>query len=56
MVLRQVVLAGVANDEDDDGDAAVSLAYSERLTLGPREVALVTFDPARRALVRVESP
>lgn len=46
------------DDESGEGDddAAVSLAYSEALSLGPREVALIAFDPARRALVRIASP
>ena len=43
-------------DGDDENDVPVSLTYSESLTLGAREVALITFDPARRALVRVVSP
>ena len=43
-------------DGDDENDAPVSLTYSESLTLGAREVALITFDPARRTLVRVGSP
>lgn len=42
--------------EEHDGDEAVSLTYSETLALGAREVALLTFDPTRRALIRVESP
>jgi hypothetical protein len=43
-------------DSDDENDDPVSLTYSESLTLGAREVALITFDPARRALIRVVSP
>lgn len=43
-------------DDEDDEDEAVSLAYSETLSLEAREVALVALDPQRRALVRVESP
>jgi hypothetical protein len=43
-------------DLDDEDDDPVSLTYSESLTLGAREVALITFDPARRALIRVVSP
>jgi hypothetical protein len=35
---------------------ALALTYSETLALGAREVALITFDPARRGLVRVVSP
>jgi hypothetical protein len=42
--------------DDDDHDVPVSLTYSESLALGAREVALITFDPARRTLVRVGSP
>ncbi len=44
------------DDGDEDDDDPVSLRYSESLALGAREVALITFDPARRALVRVVSP
>jgi hypothetical protein len=50
-------------DEEEDGDGdeeednvALALTYSETLALGAREVALITFDPARRGLVRVVSP
>ena len=42
--------------EEHDGDEAVSLTYSETLALGAREVALLSFDPTRKALIRVESP
>ena len=43
-------------DDDDGDDDAVSLVYSEELEMGAREVALIALDPARRTLVRVESP
>lgn len=44
------------DDEEGDDDEAIALAYSQTLRLGPREVALVTLDPARRALIRVVAP
>ncbi|HET7692229.1 MAG TPA: hypothetical protein VFM44_03980 [Gemmatimonadota bacterium] len=46
----------VGDGDDEDDDDPVSLTYSESLTLGAREVALITFDPERRALIRVVSP
>jgi hypothetical protein len=41
------------DDEEEDEAKAIPLKYSETIVLGDREVALVTYDPERRALVRV---
>jgi len=43
----------VEDDEEKDEAKAIPLEYSETIVLGDREVALVTYDPERRALVRV---
>lgn len=41
--------------EGDEG-GKISLEYAETIVLGEREVALITYDQARRALFRVVSP
>jgi hypothetical protein len=40
-------------DGDEGDDGAVALAYAETFRLGPREVALLTLDAERLALIRV---
>lgn len=46
------------DDEDEDGEddegRALPLRYSETIPIGEREVVLVAYDSARRALVRVD--
>lgn len=42
-----------AEEHADEEDAAVALEFSDTIRLDDREIALVTLDPGRRALVRV---
>ena len=42
-------------DEDEAGEA-IALEFSDTIRLEEREIALVTLDPGRRALVRVTAP
>ena len=42
------------DDEDEDDAGMPWLRYSEEVPIGEREVVLIAYDPARRALVRVD--
>jgi len=53
---RDTEEASKEEDEEDEEAKAIPLAYAETIVVGNREVALVTYDPTRRALVRVVGP
>jgi len=42
------------DDEDEDDEGMLWLRYSEAVSIGEREVVLIAYDRARRALVRVD--
>jgi hypothetical protein len=42
------------DDQDEDDEGMLWLRYSEEVPMGKREVVLIAYDSARRALVRVD--
>lgn len=42
------------DDQDEDDEGMLWLRYSEAVSIGEREVVLIAYDRARRALVRVD--
>jgi hypothetical protein len=45
---------GDEEDDDDEDEGMLWLRYSEEVPIGEREVVLIAYDSARRALVRID--